>query len=206
MNEELMAQPFVVEMPDNSLPNPDQVSYYTLERERKIYLDSGIGPENMPLHRMILRWNMEDAGKPVGERRPIRIYIMSYGGDLDYMWAMVDIISASKTPVYTIDVGVAASAASLIFLSGHRRIMLPNSKVIIHEGSAAVSGDAVKVMDATDSYRKELKRMKDYILSRTHIPQQTLNRRKNNDWTIDAAYCLENGVCDLIAESVEDIL
>ena len=195
-----------MELPDNNLPNPDNVSYYVLEKERKIYLDSSIGPENMQLHRMILRWNMEDAGKPIEDRKPIRIYIMSYGGDLDYMWAMVDIINASKTPVYTINIGVAASAASLIFISGHKRIMFPSSKVIIHEGSAAMSGDAVKVMDATDSYRKELKRMKEYILSKTRIPSQTLNKRKNNDWTIDAAYCMENGVCDVIAESVDDIV
>ena len=206
MNNHLMAQPVIVELPNNNLPDPDNVSYYALEKERKIYLDTGIGPENMALHRMILRWNAEDAGKPAEDRQPIKIYIMSYGGDLDYMWAMVDIINASQTPVYTINIGVAASAASLIFISGHKRIMLPNSKVIIHEGSAAMAGDAVKVMDATDSYRKELKRMKDYILTKTRIPQQTLIRRKNNDWTIDAAYCLENGVCDVIAASVEEIL
>lgn len=206
MSDHLVAQPVIVELPDNNLPNPDHVSYYALEKERKIYLDTGIGPDNMCLHRMILRWNMEDAGKPAEERKPIKIYIMSYGGDLDYMWAIVDIINTSKTPVYTINVGVAASAASLIFISGHKRIMMPSSKVIIHEGSAQMAGDAVKVMDATDSYRKELKRMKEYILSKTRIPQQTLIRRKNNDWTINADYCLENGVCDMIAESVEDIL
>ena len=206
MNEHLMAQPVIVELPDSSLPNPDNVSYYALEKERKFYLDTGIGSDSMPLHRMILRWNMEDAGKPVEERRSIKIYIMSYGGDIDYMWAIVDIIGMSKTPVHTINVGVAASAASLIFIAGHRRIMLPNSKVIIHEGSAQMAGDAVKVMDATDSYRKELKRMKEYILSRTRIPQQTLLRRRNNDWTLDAAGCLENGVCDAIAQSVDEIL
>lgn len=206
MNEPIVAQPLIVQMPDNSLPNPDSVSYYALEKERKIYLDSAIGPENLSLHRMILRWNMEDAGKSAEERRPIRIYIMSYGGDLDYMWTMVDIINTSKTPVYTINIGVAASAASLIFISGHRRIMMPSSKVIIHEGSAAMAGDAVKVMDATDSYRRELKRMKEYILRKTRIPQQTLIRRKNNDWTIDAACCLKYGVCDQIAESLEEVL
>ena len=90
--------------------------------------------------------------KPAEDRQPIKIYIISYGGDLDYMWAMVDIINASQTPVYTINIGVAASAASLIFISGHKRIMLPNSKVIIHEGSAAMSGDAVKVMPCSERY------------------------------------------------------
>ena len=101
MNE-LLAQPVIVELPDNNLPNPDNVSYYILEKERKIYLTYEVGPEIMSLHRMIMRWNMEDAGKAIGERKPIRVYIMSYGGDLDYMWAIVDMINASKTPVYSI--------------------------------------------------------------------------------------------------------
>lgn len=206
MSELFTAQPVVVELPDNNLPNPDNVSYYVLEKERKIYLECEIGPDIMSLHRMIMRWNMEDAGKAVEERTPIRIYIMSYGGDIDYMWAFVDMVNASKTPIYTINVGVAASAASLIFISGHKRYMLPNSKVIIHEGSAQMAGDAIKVMDATESYRKDLKRMKEYILSKTNIPQAALNRRKNNDWTLDSAYCLENGVCDVVASDIDEIL
>ena len=195
-----------LELPDERLPNPDLISYYVLEKERKIYLETNVGPDNMMLQRLILRWNMEDRGKPVEDRKPIRLYVMSYGGDLDYMWTVVDTIKLSKTPVITINMGVAASAASLIFIAGHHRLMLPNAKVIIHEGSAQMAGDAVKVMDATDSYRKELKRMKDFILENTKIPPATLNRRKNNDWTIDAKYCLENSVCDEVVTSLDDIL
>lgn len=195
-----------LEIPDPRLPDPDNLSYYVLEKERKVYLEIGICPEVLAIQRLILRWNMEDKDKPVEERKPIRVYIMSYGGDLDYMWTIVDTILLSKTPVITINMGVAASAASLIFIAGHRRMMLPNSKVIIHEGSAQMAGDAVKVMDATDSYRKELKRMKDFILEHTRIPASTLNRRKNNDWTIDSTYCLANGVCDEVVQSLDDIL
>ena len=195
-----------LEIPDPRLPDPDNLSYYVLEKERKVYLEIGICPEVLAIQRLILRWNMEDKDKPVEERKPIRVYIMSYGGDLDYMWTIVDTILLSKTPVITINMGVAASAASLIFIAGHRRMMLPNSKVIIHEGSAQMAGDAVKVMDATDSYRKELKRMKDFILEHTCIPASTLNRRKNNDWTIDSTYCLANGVCDEVVQSLDDIL
>lgn len=206
MSEFVENELLTIELPDERLPDPDNLSYYILEKERKIYLDIGIGPEVMSIQRMIMRWNMEDKGKAVEDRKPIRIYVMSYGGDLDYMWTMVDTIKLSKTPIITIDLGVAASAASLIFIAGHHRIMLPNSKVIIHEGSAQMAGDAVKVMDATDSYRKELKRMKDFILKETHIPPATLNRRKNNDWTIDSAYCLENGVCDEVISSLDEIL
>lgn len=206
MSELFAQQPITIELPDPNVPDPDNVSYYVLEKERKIYLDGEVCPDILSIQRMILRWNMEDAGVPVKDRKPVRIYIMSYGGDLDYMWSMVDTINISETPIYTINVGVAASAASLIFISGHKRFMFPNARVIIHEGSAQMAGDAIKVMDATESYRRDLKKMKDYILSKTNIPQATLNRRKNNDWTLDAEYCIANGVCDHLVSKMSEVI
>ncbi len=189
-----------------SLPHPDQISYYVLENERRIYLEGDVDASLLALQRMILRWNMEDRGKPAEERQPILIYIFSYGGDVDVMWTIVDTIEVSETPVYTCNMGVAASAATLIFLSGHRRFMMKRAKVIIHEGSARMSGDSTKVLDASDSYRKVIRRMKDYILSRTGIAQATLNRQKSHDWEVDADYCLQFGLCDRVISSLDEII
>lgn len=172
----------IVKQMSPGLPIPDLVSYYVLENDRKLYLDHEVDNDIMTLQRMILRWNMEDAGKPAGERKPIRLYIMSYGGDVDYMWSLVSTIEASTTPVITVNMGVAASAAALIFLSGHKRYMFSRSKVVIHEGSARLAGDAVKVMDASESYKKTVKGMKDYVLSRTDISAGVLNKQRCHDW------------------------
>lgn len=193
-------------MPTTVMPNPDEISHYKLEKERKYYLDDVVDGSLMGLHRMILRWNMEDVGKKLEDRKPIWIFIMSPGGEVDIMWALLDMIGASKTPIYTVNVGTAASAASLIFIAGHKRFMMPNARVIIHEGSAQFGGDAVKVMDASESYKKELKRMKNYILERTSIQPAQLNRKRNNDWELDAQFCIENGVCDKIVESIEEVI
>lgn len=193
-------------MPTTVMPNPDEISHYKLEKERKYYLDDIVDGSLMGLHRMILRWNMEDVGKKPEERKPIWIFIMSPGGESDIMWALLDMIGASKTPIYTVNVGTAASAASLIFIAGHKRFMMPNARVIIHEGSAQFGGDAVKVMDASESYKKELKRMKNYILEHTSIQPAQLNRKRNNDWELDAQFCIENGVCDKIVESIEEVI
>ena len=186
-------------------PLPDEISYYRLEKERIIYLESNVDEDVMQMERLILRWNMEDVGIPAEQRKPIRLLIHSYGGDLDYMWGLIDAIETSATPVYTVNVGRACSAASLIFMAGKKRLMMPRSSVLIHEGSASMSGDATKVLDATDSYRKELKKMKEYIEARTSIPAKLLNKKRNNDWEIDAAFCLENGVCDVIVRSIEEV-
>lgn len=204
MNEFL--DTFQLNMPTTIMPDPDEISYYKLEKERKYYLDDVVDSSLMGLHRMILRWNMEDAGKKPEDRKPIWIYVMSPGGEGDVMWALLDVIKASITPVYTVNVGIAASAASLIFIAGHKRFMMPNARVIIHEGSAQFGGDAVKVMDASESYKKELKRMKDYILEHSGIKPAQLNRKRNNDWELDAQFCIENNVCDKIIESIEEVI
>lgn len=197
------------------LPDSDDVSRWDLEKQRRVYLDDDVAYNVIQLQRLILRWNIEDRrvedeckakGLEPFEREPIWIYIMSYGGDLDYMWSLIDIITASKTPVYTVNVGVAASAASLIFLAGHKRFMLPTARMIVHEGSAQLAGDAIKVMDQSESYKKQLKQMKDYILKRTEIPRTQLMKKRSNDWELDAEFCLANKACDMIVNSLDEII
>ena len=205
---EFLIEPTIMSLnlPDERLPDPDMLSYYILEKERKIFLETEVDSNITTLLRMIYRWNMEDRGIVPEDRKPIRLFIMSPGGDLNYMWMLVDVITASTTPVYTINIGTAASAASLIFLAGHERWMMANSQMIIHEGSAAFRGDAVKVMDASESYKQDLQKMKKYILQRTQIPSATLSKKKNNDWTLDAADCMKYGVCHHIVEKLDEIL
>lgn len=190
------------------LPDPDEISYYVLEKERKLYLDFDIEESITSVERMILRWNMEDKknGIPPNERRPIWLYILSNGGYLYCMWSFVDIIEASVTPIHTVNIGLCASAASIIFIAGHKRFMMPRAKVLIHEGSATIGGDAQKVQDQADSYKKEVKAMKEYILNRTNIPRAQLMKKRNNDWELDASYCLENKVCDVIINTLDDVI
>lgn len=190
------------------LPEPETVSYYVLEKERKIYLESDVDPSVLGIQKMIMRWNLEDKrnGKTKETAQPIWIYIMSYGGDLDYMWTLIDAIQMSVTPVYTVNMGVAASAASLIFVCGDKRFMTEHATVVIHEGSAQLAGDAVKVQDAADTYKKQLKQMKDFILAHTGIPKSQLMKKRANDWTLTADYCMKNHVCDKIITDMSDIL
>lgn len=193
-------------LPDNTLPDPNVLSYYAFLNERKLFLEEDVGFPIMQMIKLIMRWNQEDKEIPVDQRKPITIYIMSDGGYMSYMWAMLDAMLTSKTPIVTVNLGVAASAASLIFLAGSQRLMMPTATVIIHEGSTEVAGDANKVMDATRNYNKELAKMKEFILSRTNIPPKMLNRKAKDDWYIDAATCIEYGLCNKVVESLDEIM
>ncbi len=191
---------------DKGLPDPDLVSKYRLARDRVIYLEGEIDDKSLSVQRMIVGWNLDDRGVPKEDRRPITILIFSEGGDADVMWSIVDCIEASETPVCTVNLGMAASAAGIIYLAGHKRLMTRRSRMLIHEGSAWMHGDALKVMDASENYKIMIQLMKDYILSRTKITASTLNKQKGHDWVLNAKYCLEHGACEGIVERIEDVM
>jgi ATP-dependent Clp protease protease subunit len=194
------------EIPDRSLPEPEMMAYWKLSNQRQFYIDADIDVSILSIQREILLINEADNGIPKENRKPIMLYICSYGGDIDYMYSLIDTILLSVTPVCTVNMGVAASAASLIFMSGHKRFMMPRSKVMIHEGSAGINGDANKVMDAADDYRRVIKDMKDFILAHTKIPKNVLMKKRSNDWTLTAPECLNYGICDRVVESLDEVI
>ena len=117
------------------LPDPDLRNYYRDEEDRIFWLNDNVENCAEDLIKMILRCNKEDKGKPVEDRKPIKIFIDSNGGDATFMWSIINISEMSKTPVWTINYCTAYSAASEILASGHKRLALPGSHVMIHLGS-----------------------------------------------------------------------
>lgn len=94
---------------------------------------------------------------PEGE---ITLYINSPGGSLDSGLALYDVLQAVSCPIRTVCMGLAASMAALLFISGNRRDMLPHSRLMIHDplipqtgGSAlrlkAVSDDLMETRQIT---------------------------------------------------------
>ena len=178
-----------------------------LAQDRKVFLnEEEIGEQIFDIQRRILIWNMEDAGVPKEERKPILIYIMTYGGSVELMWSLIDVIELSVTPVYTVNMGFAESAGGMIFIAGHKRFMMPRAIMMIHEGHASLEGDMTKVLDWYSSCQKMLKESRRYILTHTKITPRMLARKRANDWTIDAQHCLEYGICDEIVTSLDQII
>jgi ATP-dependent Clp protease, protease subunit len=77
----------------------------------------------------------------------IYIYINSPGGAVHSGLAIYDTIQYIKPKVATLCVGMAASAASLILMSGAKgmRYALPNSKIMIHQPIGGFRGQATDI-------------------------------------------------------------
>lgn len=136
---------------------------------------------------------------PLEERKPIKLYIDSPGGDLNATFTMIDSIKMSKTPVWTINIGCAYSGGFMTFIVGHKRIAYPNASFLFHEGAAATHGDAGKFRNFADFYNNQLKKLKSIVLEHTDFDEAWYKEHMNDDVWLLAEEALEHGVCDEIA-------
>ena len=82
---------------------------------------------------------------------PITLYINSPGGSVDSGMALYDVMQAVSCPIRTVCVGLAASMAALLFVSGNRRDMLPHSRIMIHDPLIVqTGGSALKLKAVSD--------------------------------------------------------
>jgi ATP-dependent Clp protease, protease subunit len=89
---------------------------------------------------------------------PIRVFIDSPGGDADAGYAIFDMMRFVKPEVYTIGMGLVASAGALILLASPRdqRIALPNSHYLIHQPLSGIRGVATEI----EIHAKELEKLR----------------------------------------------
>lgn len=139
---------------------------------------------------------------PVEEREPIKIYLDSPGGDMSSTFTAIDSIRMSKTPVWTINVGMSYSGGFFIFIAGHKRFAYNLSSFLFHEGATMAGGDAGKFRNYTDFYKKQLEKLKNLTLDYTKITNEQYEKHINDDWWIDATEALELGICDKVIDEL----
>lgn len=69
------------------------------------------------------------------ERKPIQLFINSYGGSVYDGLALIDVIKRSKTPVHTVCIGSCMSMALWVWLSGAKRLVGESAKLMFHDVS-----------------------------------------------------------------------
>jgi ATP-dependent Clp protease protease subunit len=97
---------------------------------------------------------LEDEGND-----PIKLFIDSPGGDADAGFAIFDMIRFIEPDVYTIGMGLVASAAALILLASPKegRMGLPNSHYLIHQPLSGIRGVATEI----EIHAKEIERLRE---------------------------------------------
>ena len=111
----------VEDLMETTLPPPTLLEYYRRLNDREILWNDLIDDGMIDIPMYILKWNKEDKGLPVEERKPIKIFINSDGGTANVTLYTANVIALSKTPVITIGMGRAYSSGGLLLMAGHKR-------------------------------------------------------------------------------------
>jgi ATP-dependent Clp protease protease subunit len=203
---ELLEIPLIGETKESQLPSPEEYTYWKDRKNRTFYIDYEIDESYslVELSKIIIQMNIEE--KDIENPEPIRLFIHSYGGDIEQSLFFCDLVKASRIPIITIGMGVAMSAGFLIFLSGKKRFAFSHTSMLVHSGSAAFQGTAEQIEEAQKNYKKQIEQMKSYILENTNIDEKTFNKNRNKDWYLSSDELLKYGVIDEIITDITTII
>ena len=196
----------IPERANYSVADPELLFYYEDLNERVWILVSEVADSLLDFARHVIRWNREDRGIPVEERKPIRLYINSPGGDLNIFYTVKDIVEMSKTPIVAVNLGMAYSAAALLFLSCHERYMLKSSKIMLHLGSASLGGSYLDLMSAVADYQEQVESFVSAIQEKTTYTPDEIESNIASDWYIDADDALAHGAATKIIDDIDELL
>jgi ATP-dependent Clp protease, protease subunit len=118
------------------------------------------------------------------ETDPIKIFIDSPGGDADAGYAIFDMIRFVKSPVYTIGMGLVASAASIILLAApkERRLGLPNSHYLIHQPLSGIKGVATEIEIHAAEIEKYRVKINKLIAAETGVSEEKVSKDTDRDF------------------------
>jgi ATP-dependent Clp protease protease subunit len=134
---------------------------------------------------------LEDMGD-----EPIRVFIDSPGGDADAGFAIFDMLRFVKPPVWTIGMGLVASAAAIIQLASpkERRVGLPNSHYLIHQPLSGVRGVATDIEIHAKELDKLRARINHLIANETGAPFDQVERDTDRDYWLNAEEAVKYGL------------
>lgn len=134
------------------------------------------------------------------EPKPLKIYINSNGGDVFAAIPIIDAITNCSIPIHTYIEGMAASAASLISMVGHKRFITKNSFMLIHELRTGVQGTYSDIMDEKENCDKLMAVIKKIYLNKTagKLENEVMEKILKRDIILTAEECANYGLVDEI--------
>jgi ATP-dependent Clp protease protease subunit len=140
--------------------------------------------------------------------RDIHMYINSPGGSTDAGLAIYDTMQLITPQVATTCVGMAASMGAWLLAGGAKgkRTALPNSRILIHQGSSGFQGTAADIeVQAREMLRLEA-RMTELLSADTGQTVERIKQDINRDYWMSAIEAKEYGLIDSIVGATDATL
>ncbi len=153
--------------------------YSRLLKDRIIFLGDAI--EDHVANLIIAQLLFLEAEDP---ERDISLYINSPGGVVTAGLAIYDTMQYLRAPVSTICIGMAASMASVLLAAGAKgkRYALPNSRIMIHQGSGGFRGNTPDVFIQVKELESLLKINNEILAKHTGQPLDKIIKDTERDY------------------------
>jgi ATP-dependent Clp protease, protease subunit len=171
--------------------------YSRLLNERIIFLGTPIDDQIANLIvAQLLHLESDDPDKDIS------IYINSPGGIVYSGMAIYDAMQYVKPDIATTCVGMAMSMGSIILAGGKngKRSALPNSKIMIHQGSAGFQGTPADIEIQAREVLDLKRRMEGILSKHTGQPEEKIHTDMDRDYYMTAHEALAYGIIDNVIE------
>jgi ATP-dependent Clp protease protease subunit len=169
--------------------------YSRLLRERIVFLGTEVSDQSANL--IVAQFLFLEAEDPDTD---IRLYVNSPGGDSYAGFAIYDSMQFVKPDVQTYAVGMAMSAGAMILAGGAagKRFVLPNSKVMIHQGSGGFRGTPADIQIAAKEILSLTRRYAEIIAKHAHREVDEVMRDIDRDNFLGPEDAIAYGLADKV--------
>jgi ATP-dependent Clp protease protease subunit len=135
-------------------------------------------------------------------RKPMYLMISTYGGCIDSMFSLYDMIKFLPCPVYTVALGKVMSAGILLLASGSKgkRLIGKSTRLMIHSVSGGMQGNVFEMANESKEQVRLHEQMIEAIAAETKMNREELNAIMNlgHDYYITAEQAIKYGIVDQI--------
>ncbi|MFP4206037.1 MAG: ATP-dependent Clp protease proteolytic subunit [Spirochaetaceae bacterium] len=138
---------------------------------------------------------------------PIRVFIDSPGGDADAGYAIFDMMRFVKPRVYSVGMGLVASAGALVLLAAKAedRLGLPNSHYLIHQPLSGMRGVATDIEIHARELEKMRARINKLISNETGQDLERVEKDTDRDFWMSAEDAREYGLISKVVTERSEI-
>ncbi|HIE43983.1 MAG TPA: ATP-dependent Clp endopeptidase proteolytic subunit ClpP [Candidatus Omnitrophica bacterium] len=138
--------------------------------------------------------------------KDVFLYINSPGGYATSGLAIYDTMQFIKCDVSTICVGQAASAAALLLAAGKKgkRLSLPHTRILIHQPSGSVQGQATDIGIHAHEILQLKKKMNSLFSYHTGQPLKRIEKDTDRDFFMSPEEAKKYGIIDKIIFSKKE--
>ncbi|MEU4252739.1 ATP-dependent Clp protease proteolytic subunit [Amycolatopsis sp. NPDC026612] len=174
---------------------PNDSVYDQLLRDRIVFLGSEVNDD--VANRIIAQLLLLAADDPA---KDITFYINSPGGSVTAGMAVYDTMQHVKPDVSTWGLGFVASMGQFLLSSGTpgKRHLLPNTRIVMHQPSAGISGAATDIAIQAEVFGKMKRRIAEITARQTGQSVDRITADADRDRWFDADEALSYGFVDHI--------